>query len=150
MLNRRNLISGIAGTLILTAPPLWAEASVFYTENGAAIRGYDTVAYFTEGAPVPGAPTIAVMWKGAVWHFASQENRAAFEANPRAFAPQFGGYCAYAVSRGYTSDTDPTAWQIVDGELYLIHSAEVARLWVEDVAGNIAGARKNWPAVLDR
>ncbi|MCE8547018.1 YHS domain protein [Ruegeria pomeroyi] len=150
MLNRRNLISGLAGTLILTAPPLWAEASVFYTENGAAIRGYDTVAYFTEGAPVPGAPTIAVMWKGAVWHFASQENRAAFEANPRAFAPQFGGYCAYAVSRGYTSDTDPTAWQIVDGELYLIHSAEVARLWVEDVAGNIAGARKNWPAVLDR
>ncbi|MCE8529234.1 YHS domain protein [Ruegeria pomeroyi] len=150
MLNRRNLIFGLAGTLILTAPPLWAEASVFYTENGAAIRGYDTVAYFTEGAPVPGAPTIAVMWKGAVWHFASQENRAAFEANPRAFAPQFGGYCAYAVSRGYTSDTDPTAWQIVDGELYLIHSAEVARLWVEDVAGNIAGARKNWPAVLDR
>ncbi|AAV94451.1 twin-arginine translocation pathway signal sequence domain protein, putative [Ruegeria pomeroyi DSS-3] len=150
MLNRRTLLSGLAGALTASALPLWAETPVFYADDGAAIRGYDTVAYFTQGAPVQGAPAIAVMWKGAVWHFASHENRAAFEANPRAFAPQFGGYCAYAVARGYTTDTDPTAWRIVDGELFLIHSPEVARLWAEDIAGNIAGARRNWPSVLDR
>ncbi len=88
------------------------------------------------------------MWKAAYWHFSSHENREIFEANPRAFAPQFGGYCAYAVARGYLTDTDPDTWQIVEDKLYLVHSPEVARLWQEDIPGNIALAERNWPRVL--
>ncbi|MCV2888854.1 YHS domain-containing (seleno)protein [Ruegeria aquimaris] len=121
---------------------------MFFAQDGVAIRGFDTVAYFRNGAPKRGSPDIAVMWKAAYWHFSSHENREIFEANPRAFAPQFGGYCAYAVARGYLTDTDPDTWQIVEDKLYLVHSPEVARLWQEDIPGNIALAERNWPGVL--
>ncbi len=125
-----------------------ADQPIFYSHNGAAIGGYDTVAYFTSGAPVRGRPEIAVMWKGAVWLFSSMSNRERFEANPRVYAPQYGGYCAYGVSRGYTMKTDPTSWQIIGGKLYLIHDQGVLALWARDTAGNIAMSEANWPAVL--
>ncbi|MEY8838928.1 YHS domain-containing (seleno)protein, partial [Cribrihabitans sp. XS_ASV171] len=85
---------------------------------------------------------------GVEWHFTSSANRETFEANPRAYAPQFGGYCAYAVANGYTAATDPHAWHIVDGKLYLTHSARADVLWQQDMAGNIARARSHWPGVL--
>lgn len=125
-----------------------ADQPMFASRDGAAIGGYDTVAYFMSGEPVRGHRDIAVQWKGAVWLFSSQRNRETFESNPRAFAPQYGGYCAYAVSRGGTSQTDPRAWRIVDGKLYLIHNNAVLRLWLDDLAGNIGLSDANWPAVL--
>ena len=88
------------------------------------------------------------MWKGATWRFASAANRTAFEMNPKAYAPQYGGYCAYAVSRGYTAKIEPDAWRIVDGKLYLNYSRSVRTHWAADVPGNIAKANANWPAVL--
>lgn len=121
---------------------------MFYANDGTAIGGYDTVAYFTRGAPTMGQPDIAVMWKGAIWHFSSHENREAFEANPRAYAPQFGGYCAYAVALGYTTSTDPQAWKIVDGKLYLVHSRDIEQVWERELTGNIALAEAHWPGVL--
>ncbi|TMV07892.1 YHS domain protein [Ruegeria sediminis] len=146
MLSRRILLAGL--TAFLAAPAAHAETPVFYVNHGAAIGGYDTVSYFRSGGPIPGRPEYAVMWKGAVWQFASQDNRELFEANPRAYAPQFGGYCAYAVGRGYLATTDPEAWRIVDGKLYLTHSPDVARLWRQDIPGNIVLAEQNWPGVL--
>jgi YHS domain-containing protein len=146
MLSRRNFLAGVVALGI--APAVQAETPIFYASQGAAIGGYDTVSYFSSGKPVRGAPEIAVMWKGAVWHFATHENRAAFEANPHAYAPQFGGYCAYAMGMGYISTTDPLAWQIIDGKLYLIHSQGVERMWSQDVDGNISRAEVNWPAPL--
>ncbi|WP_240482138.1 YHS domain-containing (seleno)protein [Ruegeria marisrubri] len=135
-------------TAILIAPAADADSPVFYSADGAAVSGYDAVAYFMTGQPVMGDPDISVMWKGVVWRFVSQKNREAFEANPRAFAPQFGGYCAYAVGKGYLMSADPTAWRIVDGKLYLTHSAEVADMWQEDIPGNIVLAEQHWPQVL--
>ena len=146
MISRRSLLAGMTATLVPHVAR--AESPMYFTDGGAAIHGYDTVSYFQAGTPVRGAPEIAVMWKGATWHFASQQNREVFEANPRAFAPQFGGYCAYAVARGYLTSTDPNAWQIVDDRLYLVHSQQIERLWSRDVEGNIRSAEGNWPRVL--
>lgn len=148
MMRLRPLLASLFLALAALAGAGRADVSVFYAENGAAIRGYDPVAYFTDGAPVRGRSEISVMWKGVVWLFASQEHREAFEANPRAYAPQFGGYCAYAVSRGYRARTEPDAWAIVDGRLYLIRSKGVRAVWQQDARDNIARAAANWPAVL--
>jgi len=144
----RVLLANLAMLFCLAFAPLRAETPVFYSQGGSAINGYDTVAYFTTGEPVEGRADIAVMWKGVVWHFSSQANRESFEANPRAYAPQYGGYCAYGVSLGYRDTTEPEVWHIVDGKLYLIHTHFVRTLWKRDMRGHIASANANWPAVL--
>lgn len=118
-----------------------------YTDGGEAIDGYDPVAYFTEGKPVEGKDDIAFDWNGATWNFANAANRDAFAADPSKYAPQYGGYCAWAVSQGYTASTDPDAWTIVDGKLYLNYSKGVQRRWSKDVAGNIASGDANWPEI---
>jgi hypothetical protein len=129
----------------VTKPPINRGAS-----GDIAIKGYDPVAYFSAGAPTKGDPRFVHRWSDAVWQFASAKNRDLFARNPEKYAPQFGGYCAWAVSRGYTADVDPQAFRIVDGRLYLIFSTAVERRWEQDIAGNIERARSNWPAVLDK
>jgi YHS domain-containing protein len=123
-----------------------AEKPVYTTFFGVAIKGYDPVAYFTEGKPVKGDSKFAYEWNGAKWHFANAAHRDAFQAAPEKYAPQFGGYCAWAVSRNYTASTDPlNAWKIVDGKLYLNYDRDVQKTWEEDIRGNIAKADGNWP-----
>lgn len=119
-----------------------------YAENNIAIDGTDPVAYFTQSRPVPGDPSITHNWMGVTWRFATEANRAAFVADPAAYAPQFGGYCAWAVSKGYTASTTPEAWKIVDGKLYLNYSKRIQRRWEKDVPGNIKKGNANWPDVL--
>ena len=124
------------------------EPPVFATGKGA-IRGYDPVAYFEVGAATRGKPEFSAEWQGATYRFANARHLALFEAEPQKYAPQYGGYCAYAVSQGYTASTVPEAWSIVDGKLYLNYSLRVRNLWNEDVPGHIAAADRNWPKVLD-
>ncbi len=121
---------------------------MFFSTEGGAMTGFDPVAYFTDGQPVRGLPEISVMWKGGEWHFASQGNREVFESDPRAFAPRFGGYCAYAMAHGQLSSTDPKAWKIVDGRLYLTHSPQVERIWLANMDEYIRMAEENWPDIL--
>ena len=121
---------------------------VFSTYLGGAIRGYDPVAYHTEGKPVAGKRTHRVEWKGATWSFASAGNKALFEDDPEKYAPRYGGYCAWAVSQGYTAPIDPDAWSIVDGALYLNYNLEVRKQWSKDIPGNIAKGNVNWPTLL--
>ncbi|HJR59430.1 MAG TPA: YHS domain-containing (seleno)protein [Vicinamibacterales bacterium] len=113
-----------------------------------ALKGYDPVAYSDAGRPIKGIPEFQHQWQGAVWRFATAANKARFVADPEKYAPQFGGYCSWAVSRGYTADIDPEAWRIVDGKLYLNYSKSVQRRWEQDIPGNISKAVANWPAVL--
>ena len=113
--------------------------------TGTALKGYDAVAYFKEGRPVKGESQFRHDWMGAKWYFASAENRDQFVRDPQKYAPQFGGYCAWAVSRGYTASIDPEAWRIVDGKLYLNYSKRVQRMWEKDVAQRIDEATRNWP-----
>ncbi len=131
----------------------WAGAAaaldpVFSTYTGGAIRGYDPVAYHTEGKPVKGKRAHRAEWKGATWSFASAGNKAKFEADPEKYAPRYGGYCAFAVSRGYTASIDPDAWSLVDGALYLNYSLNVRDQWSRDIPGNIARGDANWPGLL--
>lgn len=125
-----------------------AEHSYFVGDNGLAIHGTDPVAYFTEGAAVTGSPEFTHDWGDATWQFASAENRDLFAANPQQYAPQYGGFCAWAVSQGYTASIDPNAWRIVEGRLYLNYSPGVQRRWERDIPGNISSADANWPGVL--
>ena len=150
MISRRTLLiaASAAPLAALASRPAFAATPEIYAEGGIAIDGSDAVAYFTEGAPVAGSTEHEVMWKGATWRFSSEANRAAFEADPEAYAPQFGGYCAWAVAEGYTASTVPEAWTIHEGKLYLNFSRRVQRRWERDIPGNIARGEANWPAVL--
>jgi hypothetical protein len=110
-----------------------------------AIHGYDPVAYFETSKPVKGSATFSHQTSQATWWFASAANRDLFRSSPERYAPQFGGYCAWAVSNGYTADIDPEAWKIVDGKLYLNYSKSVQRMWGKDMQQRIADANRNWP-----
>lgn len=115
-----------------------------------AVKGYDVVAYAAGGKAVPGTAEYEYRWNGALWRFATAEHRDLFASAPERYAPQFGGYCSWAVSQGHTADIDPEAWRIVDGKLYLNYSKRVQKMWEQDVPGNIAKAVANWPAALRR
>ncbi len=133
----------------LAISPMAAQAGEINasTFGGVAIEGTDPVAYFTDGKPVKGSDEITHDWNGATWHFASAENRDLFAADPEKYAPQYGGYCAWAVSQGYTADIDPNAWRIEDGKLYLNYSSGIQERWMADIQGHITAADKNWPGV---
>ena len=115
--------------------------------GGVAIEGTDPVAYFEQGAPVAGSSDFEHEWMDATWRFASAENRDRFAADPEKYAPQYGGYCAWAVSQGYTAKIDPAAWKIVDDKLYLNYSKDVQTQWSADIPGNITKADANWPQI---
>lgn len=147
-MTKRQFLASAAALAVLPHAALAKTAQV-YSEGTVAIDGTDAVAYFTQSKPVRGKSSITLKWNGAVWQFSSEENRAAFAANPEAYAPQYGGYCSYAVSEGYTASTTPEAWTIVDGKLYLNYSKRVRRIWSKDIPGRITKANANWPAVLN-
>ncbi len=138
----------LAAPAIMLARPALAKSPEIYMENGIAIDGSDPVAYFAENGPVPGSAVNSVDWKGASWQFDNAENAAAFLESPENFAPQFGGYCAFAASRGYIAPTTPEAWTIYEGQLFLNANLRARELWLEDVPGNIAKGRENWPGIL--
>ncbi|WP_170478793.1 YHS domain-containing (seleno)protein [Ruegeria arenilitoris] len=121
---------------------------MFFAGNGYAVSGYDAVSYFRTSGPVIGQKRFSLMWKGAEWRFDSLVNRDRFERNPRAFAPQYGGYCAYAMAKGELLSSDPKAWKIINGRLYLTHSAKVEKVWAKNVGRYIRQADQHWPAVL--
>ena len=149
MPNRRQILAfAAAAPFASLAAPAFAMTPKVYNEGGIAIDGSDTVAYFDENGPVPGSPEFAVDWNGATWQFASAENRDLFAASPEEYAPQYGGFCAYAVSQGNTASIEPTAWKIVDGKLYLNYNDKIQTRWSKDIPGHIAQADENWPGVL--
>lgn len=134
---------GIGGAMTLRGQ---TPASI-NAANGAAIQGYDVVAYHTQQKAVKGSRAFTHVWRGVAWHFATADHRDRFAASPDAFAPQFGGFCAYGVSRGYAVDIDPEAFAIVDGRLYLNYSKRVQQTWNRDRTGYIEKARQNWPKI---
>lgn len=143
------LISMAVAVLLLALPgPARADAAMFSSRSGVAIGGYDPVAFFVHGAAERGRRGHAVMWKGVVWRFASASNQARFEANPRAYAPAFGGYCAFAMSQGVLADGNPQLWAIVDGELFLLNNPEAQGVWVTRRGELITQARLHWPVIL--
>ncbi len=132
------------------APAFAADKPSVHTGrlSNLAVGGHDPVAYFTEGAPTKGSKDYQYSYNGATWRFASQENLDAFKADPAAYAPQYGGYCAWAVSQGYTARGNPNNWTVRDGKLYLNYNDKVQETWRTDPEGFIRLADNNWPGVL--
>jgi hypothetical protein len=149
VLTRRSALGIVLAAPALSLIPrvLHAAEPEIYAEGGIAIDGSDPVAYFAAQGPVPGGDP-RVMWKGATWRFATPEAAAAFEADPTAYAPQFGGYCAFAASRGYLAPTVPEAWTLHNGQMFLNANLRARTLWLRDIEGNIAKGRANWPGIL--
>jgi YHS domain-containing protein len=112
--------------------------------DNAAIKGYDPVAYFTVGKALTGQKAVTVRWHDMTWHFISEENRNLFAAAPEKYAPQYDGYCAWAMTESRKSLTDPELWKIVDGKLYLNCNRAAYEKWSKDIPGNIKKADANW------
>jgi YHS domain-containing protein len=152
MFRKLLLAAAIATAVVAPAAPAYAEKPPVYTAafSNVGVNGYDVVAYFTAGQPTRGAVQFKAMHNGIEYRFANAANLAAFRASPARYLPQYGGYCAWAVSQGYTASADPTNWRIVDGRLYLNYNDEIQRRWEGDVPGHIRAANANWPDVLRR
>lgn len=136
----------LAAALTLSFASVGYAAEIF-TTNGVAINGYDPVAYFTNHRPVKGSDKYMATYKGATFHFASAAHRDAFAANPRRFAPQYGGYCAFGTAQGHKASTEPQAFTVVDNKLYLNYNDSVLKTWRQDVSGYIKKAEANWEKV---
>lgn len=151
MFDRRSLILSAAAAIaaMVIAYDVHADApgpvNTLGSSDRIAIRGYDPVAYFREGGPRLGKAEFSVSHAGAIWHFASAENKAAFEAQPARYLPAYGGFCAYGTSRGYLVKIEPEAWSIVDGRLYLNYDLGVRKTWAGKPKTYISRANANWP-----
>lgn len=125
------------------------QSDIYMDKNGIALKGQDVVSYFTQAKVMIGSSKYTYKWKGATWQFSSALNRDLFAKNPMDYAPQYGGYCAKAISEGNLAKTDADAWKIVNGKLYLNYDKNVQAEWMQDVPGNIKKADANWPTVLN-
>lgn len=123
---------------------------IYTGSNNQAAQGYDVVAYFTAGKPIKGKADFKTEWKDTQWLFSSAKNLASFKKNPEKYAPQYGGYCAWAVANNYTARGSAHAWNIVDGKLYLNYNSSVKNTWEKDARGNIKKANINWPQIVNR
>lgn len=143
----KTLTAGILAWLFM--PLALAGQPPTFANSDGAIRGYDPVAYFILGEPTEGKNKYSTKWQGAIYKFSSAENLSTFKSDPQRYAPQYGGYCAYAMSKGSIASTDPEAWSIVNGKLYLNFSPPIKKRWSKDIPGNIRAADRNWPGVLN-
>lgn len=151
MIDRRSVLKFALALPFIGAGlrPAFAKSAEIFNTGGLAINGYDPVAYFTQGKPVSGDAAFAVRWMGVTWNFSSEKNMMAFEADPHKYEPQYGGYCAYAMSQGAIANTVPEAWTIHEDKLYLNFSTGVRGVWQKDIPGHIALANTYWPQILN-
>lgn len=140
---------GLLATLLMALPAFSADPIETGTFNNNAIYGYDTVAYFTQNKAVKGNKKITFTWRGADWHFASEEHRDLFKADPEKYAPQYGGYCAYAMSDGRLVGIDEDAFTILEGKLYLNYSNSVMKEWRSNKEQFIKEADALYPTKVD-
>lgn len=140
----------VAAMALFVSAQLKAQKAEVFSASSQAIRGYDPVAYFTEGKPVKGNKEFSYQWNDANWYFSSKADLDSFKKNPEKYAPQYGGYCAYGCSEGHKAPTDPNAWTIIDGKLYFNYSLKVKELWVKNTGERIAQADKIWPTIKDK
>ena len=137
-----------AWTLFLVSTTALAgKAEVYSPLFGDAIRGYDPVAYFSEGRPLKGRSEYSLEYQGATWLFSSAANRQAFQQMPEKYAPRYGGYCAYAVANGDTASAEPDLWTIHNGKLYLNYNRRINQEFRSNIDAYIKQADTNWPLI---
>lgn len=136
---------------VFSMPLLAADNPIYSHKKKGAIKGADVVAYYSlkpGDKAVIGSKDITHDWNGATWRFATEENRDLFAADPQRYAPQFGGYCVFAVSHDFTTSILPNSWSIIDDKLYLNHNRFTQRRFLKDAETKIRKAEENWPHVL--
>jgi hypothetical protein len=143
MINSRRFTLGLLALGFMAS----AMSGDFFEVDGLALRGYDPVAYFEANLPVKGTSANAYTYKGSKFQFVTAANRKKFAADPEKYAPQYGGYCALGTANGYKVKTEPDAFKVVDGKLYLNYDRKVLELWTKDQPGYISRANQNWPEV---
>jgi len=147
-LTRRPLL--LVSALLLGLPATaQALTSAVHHRASVVLRGFDPVAWFTESLSRRGSAAYGAMRGGVAWRLVSAENLARSQAQPEAFAPAFGGFCAVGVARGYKVDIDPEAWHIHVGRLYLNYNRGVQRQWLRDMPGYTTAVEANWPRLMD-
>jgi YHS domain-containing protein len=134
--------------LITTSACTSVQSRPIFTDDDGALRGYDPVSYFDREQAVKGDKAHHYRYGGADFYFSSKENRQRFIDDPERFLPQYGGYCAYGMARNFVVSSDPNAFTVVDGKLYLNYSLKVKNTWLKDIPGNIAKADANWAKKL--
>lgn len=120
-----------------------------YQDDGVAIEGFDTVAYFEQNKAIKGDNNYSHAYKGLIWNFSSEDNRNKFKQNPERFTPEYGGYCAYAMSKGLVVSSDPEAYTLHQGKLYLNYSFSVRNTWRKDIPGYLAKSEVNWQEKIE-
>jgi len=118
--------------------------------SNKAVGGYDAVSFFSETGPVKGSADFSFEYNGKTWLFANSGNLELFISAPEKYAPQYGGYCAWAAAQDDLAPGDPKYWKIIDGKLYLNYSKKVQSDWEKDIPGFIAKANQNWPELLKK
>ena len=144
----KNILKSIAVFALLSVAAFAGDLVNVSGASKAAVSGYDTVAFFTDGKPVNGSPFIAAEYQGATYFFASEEHKQLFTANPAKYAPQFGGFCAFGVALDKLFPVDISTWQVRDGKLYLNLNPDILKKFNDDFGGNVAKADKNWPGLV--
>jgi len=155
-------LAALAAAALMLTPPAQAGYEVNVgqglTMSGVAggkpallaLRGYDPVAYFTDGKPRLGTSAHGHVHRGAAYWFVSEANKKTFAADPAKYAPQYGGFCAYGVANGMKFDGDPHLWKVAGGKLYLNVAPEIQSKWLQEVPGNVAKADTNWGDIRTR
>ncbi|MBC6427761.1 MAG: YHS domain-containing protein [Cellvibrionales bacterium] len=143
-------IIGVALAVLLAAQMVWAAEPINTSWRGnLAIKGYDSVAYFTENRAVKGVKAHQLEWRGANWRFASAGNLELFRQSPEKYAPAYGGYCAWAVSNDALAPIDPQQFTVLDGRLFLNYNAAVQKKWLPEKEERIRLADENWPGLVE-
>jgi len=138
------LLVAVLVALPYSAGPSEPPVAPVNASDGVGLKGYDPVAYFTGGQPATGTSQYSFQWKGVTYRFASAENLQRFKADPEKYLPQYGGYCAYAMSINRIADISPTEWTIFGGKLYLNNNFFSQTLWSVDKSGRIETGDRNW------
>jgi len=132
------------------AMPAFADEPAVYTSwrDNIALGGYDAMS-FHDGVPLEGDPQYYFSYMGAVFYFASQDSRNRFISEPERYAPAYGGYCAWAVSKGKLAPGDPEQWSVKDGRLYINFNKRIKKRWDRRANKFIDSADKKWPDILE-
>lgn len=143
------LITRRRSLALLAAIPFGAHATERYYLNGegVALRGYDPVAYFEDEVAIRGSLQHEASWDGARWRFETERSREVFLEDPERFQPEYGGFCAEGVARGFLRISDPTVWVMVNGRLFFHYTVAAQNRWADDIRGNMRTGDENWPGL---
>lgn len=128
----------------------FSQSKHFNAKKGIAIEGYDPVSYFTE-TPKKGKESFSHAHQGVTYLFYNDENRQKFIKNPEKYAPEYGGWCAYAIGEtGKKVKVDPKTFKIKDGKLYLFYNFSGYNTlddWNKNEEALLKSADANWKKI---